>query len=94
MRNAQFNNSQTQQNDEEALQQIRSTQQPHLIIRNDWKDFIATNDVADSVVMARATDVLSILAEDEGPVDQVYSIVILPSDQPIDDGPHVDWIQT
>ena len=94
MRSVQTKNSRTLHKYEDTPPSIKAAQAHNLVIRNDWKDFIAPNDVAESVVMARANDVLSILAEDEGPVDKVYSIVILSTDQPIDEGPEIDWVQT
>jgi hypothetical protein len=97
MRRAQTKNAKPQQHHEVALPEIKTTQKHQVVFRNDWKDYIAQNEPAtevESVVLARTNETLSILAEDDGPIDQVYSIVFLSTDQMIDEGAEVDWVQT
>jgi hypothetical protein len=97
MRRAQTKNAKPQQRYELALPEIKTPQKHQVVFRNDWKDYIAQNEPAtevESVVLARTNEALSILAEDDGPIDQVYSIVFLSTDQMIDEGAEVDWVQT
>lgn len=96
MRSAQTKNAKPQQRHEVALPEIKTTHKRQVVFRNDWKDYIAQNEPAeaDPVVLARTNEALSILAEDDGPIDQVYSIVFLSTDQLIDEGAEVDWVQT
>ena len=97
MRTAQSNSEKTQRYNGATLPEVKPLHKHKVVFRNDWKDYIAQNEPAeavDPVVLARASEALSILVEDEGPIDQVYSIVILSSDQLIDDGTDVDWVQT
>lgn len=98
MRYANTKNSKIQKNYEIAQQEIKTAHKHQVVFRNDWKDHIAQNEpsavATELVVLARANEVLSILAEDDGPVDEVYSIVFLSCDQLIDAGVEVDWVQT
>lgn len=98
MASAQGRNAKAQRLYEEMLPEVKTTNSHQVIFRNDWKDFVAKNqpsaEAVDAVVLARADEILSILVEDQGPIDQIYSIVILSSEQMIDEGAEVDWIQT
>lgn len=98
MRSAQTKSSKPSQRHEVVLPEIKAAQQHQVVFRNDWKEYIAQNEpaaeAAEPVVLARADEALSILAEDDGPLDEVYCIVVLSSDQVIDEGAEVGWIQT
>lgn len=98
MRSAQTKNVKMQRNIGTPVAELKAVSKHQVVVRNDWKDFIAQNEpsveAVEAVVLARANDALSILAEDDGPIDQVYSIVVLSSDQMIDEGAEVGWVQT
>lgn len=98
MASAQRKNTKAQRLYEEMLPEVKTVNSHQVVFRNDWKDFVAKNqplaEAVDAVVLARADEILSILAEDLGPIDQIYSIVILSSEQMIDEGAEVDWVQT
>lgn len=98
MRSAQMKNTKMQRHYATPLTEVKTLNKNQVVVRNDWKDYIAQNEPSaegvEALVLARADEVLSILAEDDGPIDQVYSIVVLSSDQMIDDGVEVDWVQT
>ena len=98
MRSAQMKNTKMQRHYAIPLTEVKTINKNQVVVRNDWKDYIAQNEPSaegvEALVLARADEVLSILAEDDGPIDQVYSIVVLSSDQMIDDGVEVGWVQT
>lgn len=98
MRSAQMKNTKMQRHYATPLAEVKTINKNQVVVRNDWKDYIAQNEPSvegvEALVLARADEVLSILAEDEGPIDQVYSIVFLSSEQIIDEGAEVDWVQT
>jgi hypothetical protein len=61
------------------------------VIRNDWKEFIAQNDLFEPEILIRADDSLSLLADEGTSIDEAYSIVLVGC-EPVNDGAEIGWV--
>ncbi len=62
------------------------------VIRNDWKEFIAQNELFEPEILIRADEALALLADDDMPIDEAYSIVIVGC-EPANDGAEIGWVE-
>lgn len=61
------------------------------VARNDWKKFIAQNELFEPEILIRADESLALLADEDIPIDEAYSIVIVGC-EPANDGAEIGWV--
>jgi hypothetical protein len=70
----------------------------NLVVRNDWKEYIAQNesgtDIFEPETLIRADESRLLFEDEDRPIDETYSIVIVSSGQALNDGAELDWIKT
>lgn len=68
-----------------------------MVLRNDWKDYIAQNESAAEIfepeILIRADESRLLFDDEDRSIDEVYSIVIVSSDQAVNDGTELAWIE-
>jgi hypothetical protein len=62
------------------------------VIRNDWKEYIAQNELFEPEILIRADDSLLLLTDEDTPIDEAYSIVIVGC-EPANDGAEIGWVE-
>jgi hypothetical protein len=77
---------------------IEKARKNERVIRNDWEDYVAQNEsdteIFEPEILIRADESRLLFEDEDRPLDKTYSIVIVSSDQAVNDGAELAWIET
>jgi hypothetical protein len=98
MKSAQIKKLKAYRKYETKLPSIENAPNTELVLRNDWKEYIAQNESATEIfeaeILIRADESRLLFEDEDRPIDEAYSIVIFSSDQAVNDGAELAWIET
>lgn len=76
---------------------IENVSSNELVLRNDWKEYSAQNESASEIfepeILIRADESRLLFEDEDRPLDEAYSIVIVSCDQAVNDGAELAWIE-
>lgn len=79
---------------EDELASIDQISGSAIVLRNHWKDYIAENELFEPEILVRADESRLLFENEDTPIDEAYSIVIVGSNLPVNDGAEIGWVRT